>query len=222
MPTNESINTPRTDEAYRNARMANFGGMTDMTCFARQLETELVQLRKELEVAKERWKFFEIEYKAFDVVLTSGLELLQQITGYTNYGLNDGINRIAKERDKLKQQLEEEKQNGFVQARKFFKDEINQLKQQVEDCQNAAHKVIQHNTKLQNQVEELKKDKERLNKLLANDTPWPLVDTLQKASDALLHLLTTHNCDCHGHELISEARIHLGKSIDSARKANNE
>lgn len=41
---------------------------------------------------------------------------------------------------------------------------------------------------------------ERLRKLEAADTAWPLRDLLTRLADAAEHLLTAHDCDCHGHE----------------------
>jgi hypothetical protein len=38
------------------------------------------------------------------------------------------------------------------------------------------------------------------------DTAWPLRDVLEKLADAANHLLGEHDCDCHGHEEIAQAR----------------
>lgn len=37
--------------------------------------------------------------------------------------------------------------------------------------------------------------------VLGVDTPWPLADVLERAADAIAHLLHDHDCDRHGWEL---------------------
>ena len=139
MPTNDNeIPTPRTDEAvFTINAMPVYVVVAD---FARTLELENIQLREELEqrraimaamvrafgkgctglshdellskveTAIKDSQFYKTEYEAFNVVLTGGLELLQKFTGYTNDGLDQGINRIANERDNLRQDLSAFKQ----------------------------------------------------------------------------------------------------------------
>lgn len=41
---------------------------------------------------------------------------------------------------------------------------------------------------------------DRLRRLEAADTAWPLLDVLQRLADATEHGLTAHDCDHHGHE----------------------
>jgi len=56
---------------------------------------------------------------------------------------------------------------------------------------------------------------DRLQKLEANDTPWPLRDVLIRLVAGADHLLVDHNCDQHGYETLMGAR-------DSAKRILGE
>lgn len=48
-------------------------------------------------------------------------------------------------------------------------------------------------------------DADRLYRILGFDTPWPVVDVLEKLASAAEHLLNDHDCDGHGWEEIGAA-----------------
>lgn len=60
-------------------------------------------------------------------------------------------------------------------------------------------------------------DRETLDKLLGMNSAWPLADTLDQLVNAARHLLTDHDCDQHGHELVRGASLRGAEYADKIR-----
>lgn len=70
--------------------------------------------------------------------------------------------------------------------------------------------------------EAFKRGHEQALQLMAKDSPWPLVDVMQKLIEATDHLLIDHSCDTHGHELFSQARDIAQTILDDMLKESHD
>lgn len=70
--------------------------------------------------------------------------------------------------------------------------------------------------------EAFKRGHEQALQLMAKDSPWPLIDVMQKLIEATDHLLNDHNCDRHGHELFSQARDIAQTILDEMLKESHD
>ncbi len=73
--------------------------------------------------------------------------------------------------------------------------------------------VVRYVTALQTQLAKAKDENERLREVIVDDSAYPLLLCLETLTDAADHLLTDHNCDRHGYELIGSASKAAKKHI---------
>jgi len=97
--------------------------------------------------------------------------------------------------------------NQWPQDPKWYRDKIEALETVIENKVKA----------LETELQRFRDESEKLKNILSLDQPYDIFETLNVLSEAAVHLLSVHDCDCQGYEIIKAAMESAKKILEAHR-----